>query len=762
MSVDAVLLVEGVQSLSGRMSNFQPTYIQAQKIKPFPLSDVKDTRAQEGLIIDDLLYVLIGLEGSYIRYSERYDPQLESLRQEGPDYRINKSLDSSLKDLTKKLVHLSKMYVALTTFTEVFNTASYGQVLQSFVYEIRQFLKKYIKFIDNIGHQFKFNKDFSLRQLEQDLRTNVTSKMNHLYEIIKTIYTLNEIRKSETPKNAFDNFVENIRTDLQKTGSIDLLSDTTNHHIVKGGLVIQIIQDRLDSNTGDFKSNEFLAELLRNISRGYITMLNDWITKGQLNDPHNEFFISTNLVHDFKLNNFNAEQYWDSKFVIKTDGLPKQFSNKDLQIKVLLTGKYLNVLKECGVTLDLFSNNLVASLDSSNLLLILEEAYSIANNYIIDLLLNGYDFDNVLKELKTYYLLPNASNINNFLSSTSNELKKAHNHVSSTKLRRAFNSIYNLNNDSDFILKLLNVTIEKESIYEYLIEILKVEAIDAEVALHSNNFDTIKQLITKTLDNNEDGPNNESKSVESLKGINFINFDIILPFPLNLIITRTNVIQYQLIFRHLLNLHFADQILNESWLEINKNKIWKYKYFDKPIPKWITRARSLHDRMKDFFKIYFSFLTTDVIEINWSSFQNEFNNLNEAEDINLNLQKFLNTVLKNSILTNEKLIKIFSRLIHIISAYCGFLLSLRKVLILLNFELFEKYSDRLKGQYYDYNKNLERLEKLNAYLNEYLDSFNQHLNGLIEGLKYYGELETPEFLILAQRLKQSFPNANEQ
>jgi gamma-tubulin complex component 2 len=210
----------------------------------------------------------------------------------------------------------------------------------------------------------------------------------------------------------------------------------------------------------------------------------------------------------------------------------------------------------------------------------------------------------------------------------------------------------------------------------------------------------------------------------------------------------------------LANLHFTDQILNESWLEINKNKIWKYKYFDKPIPKWITRARSLHDRMKDFFKVYFNFLTNDVIELNWSAFANEFNNLNEFEEINLNLQKFLNTVLKNSILTNEKLIKIFSRSIHIINAYSGFLLSLRKVLILLNFDLFEKYSDRLRGQFYDYNKNLERLEKLNSYLNEYLDSFNQHLIGLIEGLKYYGELETPEFLILAERLQQSFPNAS--
>jgi gamma-tubulin complex component 2 len=734
--------------------------IEHQKVKPFSMNDVRDIRLQEALIIKDLLYVLMGLEGSYIRYSEKYNPSVEQLRMMGPDYKINKHLDASLKDVTKRMVLLSKMFSVLTCFTEMCCVESYGQVVQALVAEIRQFVKYYVQFLDHIEQQFKLNRAFTLRQFEQDLKSNITFKMKHLYDIVQSIYELNALRRRETEESAFDNFIDNIRQDLRQTGSVDLLSDTSHHHRVRGGLVLKIVRDKIDANSGDIKSREFLLQISNNISRGYVTMLNDWITKGQLNDQHNEFFITTNLARDFKVNSLNSEQYWDSKYVIKKDGLPKQFENKDVQLKVLLTGKYLNVLKECGVTLDTFSDATVNSLDSSNLYLVIEQCYTAANNYIMDLFVRGYNFREFIVNLEGYYLLNNASRFLDFMNNSGHELKRQHDLISVSRLKRNFEVIFG--NDSNLVAQLLNVTMEKEPIYSYLLEILKVEAIDAEQALKSNNFESLKNLISQTL-NVERETATDPKSPENMRGVNYFNMELILPFPLNLVATRTVMIQYQLVFRHLTILHHTDKQLTDTWSEINKNKIWKYKHFDKPIPKWISRARSLHDRMKDFIRIYMGFLTNDVIEKNWKQLVDYFDKIDDFEELVRVLQSYLNTVLKSSILTTEKLIKILSRLVQIINAYCTFLMSLRKVLILLNYDLFEKYNDRLRDQEYDHNKNLERLERLNSYLNEYLDSFGQHLGGFVEGLRYYGELETTDFILLATRLEQAFPErASEQ
>ncbi|CCH44779.1 Spindle pole body component [Wickerhamomyces ciferrii] len=747
--------------LNARLVNFQPLCSKHQKVKPLQLKDLRDLRVQEALIVKDLLYVLLGLEGAYIRYSEGFDPNILKLRLLGPDYKINKNLDTSLKDVTKRIVHLGRMYTSLVAFTEYYNSEKFGQIVQNFVYEVRQFLKNYIFFLDSMDQQFKFNKDFNIRQLEQDLRTHVSYKMLHLYEIVQTIEKLNQERSIITQDNMFANFIEGIRHDIQHTGSVDLLSDSSSHRLVKGGLLLKIVQDRIDEHSGDLKSFEFLSQIFNNISKLYIDMLNDWITKGILNDQNNEFFIISNLAHDFKINSLNSERYWDSKYIVKKDGLPKQFDNPEIQYKVLQTGKYLNVLREVGVELDSFFNERVTTLsNSNNLYLTLDNAYENANKLILDLFFHGYNFKKILKNLQKYYLLNNIGQFQEFLNTNFHEFKKPYTHISKSKLQRTFDQI--CKNNSDVIFQLLNIIIEKDSIYDYLLEILKVEPIDAEKALTATNFDSIKTLINETLDfdkhHNDQNSDGNNKSSELIKSINFFTFDIILPFPLNLIINRTVIIQFQLIFRHLINLHYTDKQLNETWFEINQNKIWKYKFFNKSISKWITRVRSLHDRMKDFIKIYFGFLVYDLIDLNWGDFLKKIDDVENFEDLSNYLQFFLNTILKSSILTTDKLIKIWVKISQIINGYCNFLLSLRKVLILLDLNLFTKYDERLKGQLFDEEKNFERFEKLNLYLNDYLEGFSQHLNGFIEGLRYYGELETPDFLILAIRLESSFPS----
>ena len=743
------------QTLScGRLVNFQPLCCEHLNVKPFPMGDIRDVRIQESLIVKDLLYVLMGLEGCYIRFSEKYDPSVEQMRMMGPDYRINKHLDTSLKDVTKRMVSMSRMFSSLVCFTEVYGAESYGQVVHALVSEVRQFLKSYVNFLDQMEQQFKTNRSFTLRQFEQDLKANISYKMQHLYDIVQSIYQLNELRRRETQESAFNNFIDNIRQDLRQTGSVDLLADSSHHHSVKGGLVLKIISEKTETISGDLKSSEFLKQLSNSISVGYIQILNDWITKGELNDMHDEFFIVTNLARDFKVSSLNSEQYWDSKYVIKKDGLPKQFEDSEIRTKVLLTGKYLNVLKECGVTLDSFSDITLSSLDSSNLHYVIDETYSIANRYILELFMQGYNFRSFLKTLQHYYLLDNASKMVDFIHTNAHELKRRYDHVSISRLERNFTSIFD--DDKSLVGQLVNVTLEKESVYDYLLEILRVEAIDAEQALKSNNFESLKHLISQTLDVEKD-PTNDDRSSETLCGINYFNLEVILPFPLNLVITRTSVIQFQLIFRHLMVLHYTDRQLTETWCEINKNKIWKYKRFGTPVSTWIKRARSLHDRMTDFIRIYMSFLVNDIIDQNGKVLDCEIDKIEHFEDFVAVFQSHLNGILKSSILTTDKLIKMFSKLIQIVNAYCSFLLSLRKVLILLDYDLFEKYNDRLKGQDFDYNKNLGRLERLNSYLNDYLESFGQHLSGFVEGLRYFGELETTDFIILVTRLENAFP-----
>ncbi|ODV97661.1 hypothetical protein PACTADRAFT_63108 [Pachysolen tannophilus NRRL Y-2460] len=765
------------------------------KVKCYPLANIHDLKIQEALIIKDLLYVFIGLEGYYIRYSEHFDPTKNNHQILGPDYKIAKSLDPSLKDIAKRLIKCGKIFYSLNKFIEKYEILKFGKICQAFCFEIKKIIKNYLTFINSIEYNFNFLNNYSLRILEQDiLNSKIFMEITHIYEIVLFIFKENEKRQQELNNN-FTNLIENIKKDLKETGSIDLYSDSSNSKIVKGGLILKLLQIRIENFKGDPKSFKFLIGIFNSISESYVKMLNDWLWKGEINnDAYDEFLIKQNNSGNNNTYNIDdnesliclSENYWNNKFQFRKEGLLKQFDNREIQYKILLTGKYLNILKECGITINNNINDTeigqIKNLYNNDLYLQIETAFKRSNKLIIDLYLKGYNFKSILQNLKRIYLIDNNYNFNNFLTLSINDLKKNRNNVSLTKLIRNFEKTYYLNDDEilnfksnpdmktrNLMFNLLNLTIKSENLYDYLLEILNVQPIDADEALSSSNVQSLKNLLNKTLEAERERKQSGSSSLNKIDDyvINGIDFEIVIPFPINLMITQTFITQYQLISRHLIIVMFIDKLLENSWREINFQKIWVYKFKNKKLSKWILKARSLHSKMKNFIKIFQFYLINDTIENNWILFENfldkyidnedgyEVNNEEflEFEKIYLNLQSFLSTALQSSILTTEKLINIFTKLFSIIILYTNFLSSLRKTLILFDEDLFNKYNINKSKTFNDNFKNLERFKKLNHTLKNYEENFNDVLENFIQGLRYYGELECSGFLILAERLE---------
>lgn len=90
--------------------------------------------------------------------------------------------------------------------------------------------------------------------------------------------------------------------------------------------------------------------LLSKSSQPYVTMLHSWIYHGEIRDPHDEFMIQEkkqitkeNLKVDFN------DEYWEKRYTIRENIIPPFLvSFKD---KILLAGKYINVVRECGIVI---------------------------------------------------------------------------------------------------------------------------------------------------------------------------------------------------------------------------------------------------------------------------------------------------------------------------------------------------------------------------------------------------------------------------
>lgn len=112
----------------------------------------------------------------------------------------------------------------------------------------------------------------------------------------------------------------------------------------KGGALLNTIYKFL-AMTSDKSVKELFSYLLEKAAEPFIEILMKWIYGGILDDPFNEFLVK----EDPTMNKDNIEKdfndsYWQKRFTFRDEMIPV-FLQK-LAIKILHTGKYLNVIRE--------------------------------------------------------------------------------------------------------------------------------------------------------------------------------------------------------------------------------------------------------------------------------------------------------------------------------------------------------------------------------------------------------------------------------
>lgn len=819
------------------------------KIRPFGLNELNDLNLQQALMVKDLLFILLGNQGNYIRFSEKYDATNVHSMIKGPDFKIAKHLDISLKVITKKIIKYGKFYVAINNFLQMYNHERFGKVIQALCYELVQFKSQYEQAIIDIESQFKFNSSFNLNSLESILTKQISNQMNHFYEIINIIHedtlkrqTLNQ----NSGNNYFNNFINFLQQDLKQTGTIDLSTDIINFDICKGGVVLKIVQERIKIFKGDSGSSKFLLDLFQNISKDYLQSLNQWLINGLIDDPFEEFLIKENKFPQNILNN-NMEKYWDEVFLIRNDGIISQFDDKNIQLKVLHTGKYLNIFKYCA-GLENFDclEELISPISSflhQDFELKIDNFYKRANKLLMKLIFDGYNFESMIGFFLETFLVNNAFKIDKFLDMNFNDLQRNKFKVSISKLIKSFNQIsYQLEEDSNEdnepdmkspLYHNLEFSIDSSNFFELAKEILNVKSFDAEAALKDNS-NAFKELLNRSLQNNSSDrvlpKSQESENYDLIGDVDDltilgINLDINLPFPLNLIINQSYNFEYQLIFKHQIIIKFLSKLIDKTWNEINLTTVWKYPKFDQKIKKWILRSRILHNRMKDFmneFQYYINFdivdtnilelveymtkinqqlnqdllstnlldqgndsdrmsfgnqnanssMTKGISSINYNELfsddkfnQRQKNSSGELIDLTNLINKIgtiLNNILRDSFLTNDKILNVVKKLFNIIILYNNFLSRLKKSLIMMNSELFDQFHQAYPSRFTnkDVTESLinNRFDNLNQMLNYHFETFNSNLNDFMVLIKNYGDIENRQFLILMEKLEQCFPD----
>ena len=764
-SPQASLISSTTAPLASRMSAPPLTALAPDDLQPLPLSTLP-LAEQERTIIDDILFVFMGFEGQYIRFSEGYNPLDERVRLAGPDFIIQPGLDPSLRDLAQSMMRMAKHYVALEAFVEVQSREEFGKVNHALCAAVRKLLKDYLTLIAQLEHQLMTNQSFTLHIL--NLYTKQTSHvLSNLYLLAQDILRKNAMVEDDPDESDdlsdVDQIIENLREGKDA-------GDVGSRKVCKGGQVLGLITRRLATLAGDPAARTLLKSLLREASRPYMTMLNEWLHRGAIRDPHSEFLIKEQKsIKREGLEQDYTDEYWEKRYTVREDAVPPQLES--VRDKILLAGKYLNVVRECGgVDVTSSVQDAPPTFDDSRLLDNVQEAYTTSNDRLLTLLLTTHSLPARLRSLKHYFFLDRSDFFSYFLELSTTELRKPAKLVNTGKLQSLLDIVLRQPGTvaaEDPFKEDIKVVMNEVSLTNWLMRIVNVTGLDVDAANNSMNT-----LLTPAIPAN---PNDD----KDINGFDALVFDYAVPFPLSLVISRVTLTRYQLLFRYLLSLRHLETLLVNSWIEHSKTLSWKHKSTNPRIEMWKRKAWTLRARMLVFVQQLLYFCTAEVIEPNWQALMSRLNERQHGEGDEANVRRtvdelmqdhvdFLATCLKECMLTNSKLLRINAKVISTCTMFANYTSSLSRYLHAADTDLSGSKEDRdtalvrhapaasKSTRMNEKEKQIEhdpkKLDVMIDTLGKYEYHFSRHLKMLLDMLNYLAATETVVFLGLCARL----------
>lgn len=629
-------------------------------LQPTPLHELS-LAAQEAAVLEDLLFVFMGFEGQYIRFAKGYNPYEERDRLSGPVFRILPGLDPSLQDLTNSMLKMASHYSALETFVDVQSREEFGSVNHALCASIRKLLQDYLVMIAQLETQFLTNNTFTLHVL--NIHILPTSQMMfQLYALAHELLKRNALLDDETDESSdsaddYDHILEQLRD-----GGDLVPGNMTGKKICKGGVVLGLITKRLESMSGDPSARALLTSLLRDASRPYMVMLNEWLHHGGINDPHSEFLVKEQKsIRRDRLEQDYTDEYWERRYTIRDHDVPPQLEG--VKGKVLLAGKYLNVVRECGgVDVSKEVKDVPISFDDNRFLDNVNNAYAHANESLMQLLLTTHALPDRLRSLKHYFFLDPSDYFSYFLELGSSELRKPVKSVNTSKLQSLL----------DLVLRqpgsLVSLDPFKEDVKVEMNEITLIKSLQRVVNITGiEQGETLQPLSNQPIENDKNAI-----------GFTSLQLDYAVPFPVSLVISRKTVWRYQALFRYLLSLRYLESQLAATWQTHGSGISWSHKSSSRNLEIWKRRVWTLRARMLVFVQQLLYFCTAEVIEPNWQALMSRVAERDAkdggqdgggpgtkgptrtVDELMQDHVDFLDTCLKECMLTNSKLLRVLS------------------------------------------------------------------------------------------------------
>ncbi|XP_012067054.1 gamma-tubulin complex component 2 isoform X2 [Jatropha curcas] len=414
-------------------------------------------------------------------------------------------------------------------------------------------------------------------------------------------------------------------------GSMQALSTVVKKASINnftGSAVLNLLQSQAKAMAGDNSVRSLLEKMTQCASNAYLSILERWVYEGIIDDPYGEFFIAENksLQKESLTQDYDAK-YWRQRYSLK-EGIPSFLAN--IAGTILTTGKYLNVMRECGHNVQVPSseNSKLMSFGSNHHYLeCIKAAYDFASSELINLIKERYDLMGKLRSIKHYLLLDQGDFLVHFMDIARDELTKKLDEISVEKLQSLLDlALRTTAAAADPCHEDLTCCVERSSLLKTLA--------------------TLKDLEIRIVSDT-----NDVEDLMSITGLETFSLSYKVQWPLSIVISRKALTKYQLIFRFLFHCKHVDRQLCGAWQVHQGVRALNMR------GTAISRSALLCRSMLKFVNSLLHYLTFEVLEPNWHMMYDRLQTAKSIDEVIQYHDLFLDKCLRECLLLLPELLK---------------------------------------------------------------------------------------------------------
>ena len=574
---------------------------------------------QELLLLDDVLYAMVGIDGRFIRATSTPDGAVRFV--------LEGDADPPLSELVRRILVLCSDAASVHRFAEQRSSHSWGLTANACAAAMRTLLADWRSLAVQLEHQLRCG------------RLSLQATWFYVQPAAGALRLLATVAAAVGAPS------------------------------MRGAPLLNALMASASAAAGDVQASEVLHQLLAAAAVPYCTALGKWIHEGVVDDPWGEFLIQEapqlskeSLAEDY------TSTYWTERYTLRA-ATPPPFLTAAQASRVLTTGRYLNAIRECGglpaTPPSAAAGQLVYKPRSNALGERIDAAFAFASGELLRFLSGQHALGARLQSLKHYFLLDHGDFLVHFLDSACDELAKPSTDISLPKLQGLLDGALKQSIAAgDEYHDDLVCGLERSGIIAQLLSIYAVseDAAGGPASVAAGEYAAGDGAAPAGPDQaalaalGAVPPAGGAVPERALTGMETFTLDYRVAWPLSLVISRKALTKYQLVFRHLFHCRHVERQLGATWQLHQATR----RIAGPAGP--LGRAYCLCQRMLHFLQNFMYYITVEVIEPNWAVMDEAMRRASTLDDVIEAHDRFLDACMKEGMLFWPKILKRLERI----------------------------------------------------------------------------------------------------